>query len=63
VLSAIATGELQPAERDAAVEAAANRLWLALLEVERLLEGRRELGTRLRRYEERADDTDVAASA
>ena len=63
VLTAITSGDLAPADRERAVQAAANRLWLALLEVERIVEGQRLMGAQLRRYKADTNGDDVAASA
>jgi len=62
VLSALSSGDLAPADRERAVEAAINRLWLALLEVERLIQGRRAMGARMRRYESDISGDDHASS-
>jgi len=60
MLTAIAYGEIIGEEASDALNGAIDRLWRALPEIDRLQEGRRELGEQIRRRLERPGDRGTA---
>jgi len=60
MLTAIAYGELVGDEATNALNGAIDRLWRALPEIDRLQEGRRELGEQIRRRLERPGDRGIS---